>query len=137
MRRVKVACIVGVIGATLAAPASAGQVQRVPTQVRFYDVVPADAPPTARLVDDVRAYGKILAGKPKCANLRRLSVYDVREGRDVRLGTGFSDTSGYWSINFSLGDFDGGAVYARARRTKRGKNTMCEGDPSPTVAIGI
>lgn len=139
MRKLKTVALIGGLAlAALAAPASAGQVQQVTTQVQLYDAVPADQPPPRahrRLFAYYRFYGKVLAGKQKCARLRRLDLFEKRDGPDFKLGTGSSDSNGFWSITASSKDFATGTFYAKAPKAKRGARTVCKADRSPNLII--
>jgi hypothetical protein len=75
--------------------------------------------------------GRVTAGKKKCARLRKLGLFEKRDGPDFKLGTSFSDTLGYWSINSSSENLDTATVYAKAPKAKRG-NVLCK--PGPLAA---
>ena len=129
------------LGLTLAAvtSASAGQTHRVPTDVRIYGAAPADGPgppPRAarRLSAIYRFYGQVFAGRAKCTKLRKINLYEKRDGRDFKLGSGFTDTLGRWSVNADSGQFEGATFYAKAPKAKRG-NVICKADRSPNLTL--
>ncbi len=131
------AIAVGLALAALAVPATAGQVERVTTTVETWGANLSDEPDTLlRGNGDARVYGRVVADKPTCAKLRKLSIFGERDGADLRLGTGYSDSLGYWSINAHITDITA-EVYAIAPKAKRGKRTVCKADRSPAIAIAF
>ena len=131
-----VACTAALGGA---ATDSAGGVQKVPTAVEIFGAEPADSPPPRvsdpRLSATFRFYGRVTADAQKCAKLRKLYLFDRRGGPDAKIGTGYSDTLGYWSINASSTRVEDGVVYAKAPKARRGRNTICEADRSPNLVL--
>jgi hypothetical protein len=138
MRMLTAAAVaLGLTLAVLAAPASAGQVQQVPTTVAIYGAETSDTPPKPRarlLFTDLRFYGRVTAGRKRCARLRKVDLFEKRDGSDLELGTGFSDSLGYWSINSSSENLDTGRVYAKAPKAKRG-NLICKPDRSAILVL--
>jgi hypothetical protein len=138
MRKLTAVCLTGVIGAALAAPASAGQVQRVTTAVLIFNADYADAPPGEDDFDRARVYGKVEAGKAKCAKFRGVTAFATREkGPDVRLGPTRTDGLGYWSVHTPFANVNFGELYAKAPRVKRGKRTVCKADRSPNIQVAF
>ena len=123
----------------VAATAAAGDVQKVPTTVEMFGAEPADSPPPRagdpRLSATFRFYGRVTADAQKCAKLRKLYLFDRRTGPDARIGTGYSDTLGYWSINASSTRIEDGVVYAKAPKARRGRNTVCKAARSQNLVL--
>jgi hypothetical protein len=131
------AAVVGLTFAALALPASAGQVQKVSTQVEIWGADGPDEPPArARGGFQARFYGRVFADKAKCKKFRRVDLFGDMDGDDIRIGTGFSDNLGYWSITAPVFETDNG-FYATASKEKRGKRTLCKSDRSPTILIAF
>ena len=132
------ALALGLTLAVLTAPASAGQAQRVPTTVEIWGAQIGDSPNPAprarRLANNYRFYGAVASTRKKCSHLRKLDLFEKRDGPDFKLGSGFSDSSGYWSINTSSENLETGVAYAKAPKAKRG-NVICKPDRSPNLVL--
>jgi len=77
----------------------------VPTSIEVWGAQVADAPPERGTKPDFRVYGRVFSPRAKCTRLRRIDLFNVRDGSKIKIGSGFSDTQGRWSINASKGRF--------------------------------
>ena len=128
------AVVLSAAAAALALPAAAGQVDRVPTSIEVWGAQVADAPPERGTEPDFRVYGRVFSPRAKCTRLRRIDLFTVRDGSKIKIGSGFSDTQGRWSINASKGAFQTSVVYAKTPKLRRGK-IVCKADRSPNFEI--
>lgn len=107
----------------LAGPASAGGPQVV-----------TDAGFTGKEPDGLytRMYGDVdvEAGTLRCTRDRRVDLYRVALGPDVRIGRTRSDTYNFWSITIPPDKYSAGTYYVRALRSTLPNGTICLPDKS-------
>lgn len=108
------------------------RVQKAGTTVEIWDTAASDEPPPRAIFPETRVYGAVLSSKGKCTELRKLSLYVQKPGKDPKLESGYSDTEGYFSINVAT-DKITGPLYVRAPKAKRGKRLLCKPDKSNVI----
>ena len=72
-----------------------------------------------------------LQSTPKCRKGRRISVFKVRPGKDLKVGSGKSNRRGKWYVPGEVPGTNNsnGTYYAKTPRVKKG-DTVCAGDKS-------
>lgn len=85
----------------------------------------------------IQIFGAIDSDSAKCERGRKVSVYVSDVGKDPLLGYTFSDSFGYWTLQFTSSDYPdttSQVVYAEVEKEKRGK-TVCKADMSAAFTL--